>query len=58
MTFQITNPAFSNYTGSIGKTEWVDGKTDSIPDRLDEDMIRLTMGLQVVAEAPETSPSE
>lgn len=57
MTFQITNPAFANYTGSLGKTEWVDGKIDSIPDRLDEDMIRLTLGLEVAA-APETTPSE
>lgn len=58
MTFQITNPAFQNYTGPLGKTDWVDGKTDSIPDRMDVDMVRLTMGLEVIEETPETTPSE
>lgn len=48
MTYQITNPDFANYTGPLGKTNWVDGKTDSIPDRMDVDMVRLTMGLEQV----------
>lgn len=50
MTYKIDNAAFENYTGKIGKVNWVDGKTDKIEDPLDFDMTNNTFGVSEVVE--------
>ena len=53
--YQLTGHGFESFTGLIGKTSWVNGMTESIPDQMDKDLIRVTLGMEVV-EIPPTDP--